>query len=79
MSILNDIYNCCYEVNRPPTADYRALCRELYEMWAQIEAAVGYELVDKLQSKEADLLELREERAFRDGFRLGAGLMVELL
>ena len=79
MSILNDIYNCRYEVNRPPTTDYRALCRELEEMWEQVKAAVGFELVDKLQTKEAELCEQQEERAFRDGFRLGAGLMAELL
>lgn len=79
MSILNDIYNGRYEVDRPPTADYQALCRELEEMWKQVEAAVGLELVDKLQAKEADLWEQHEEQAFRGGFRLGAGLMAELL
>ena len=79
MSILTDIYNGRYEVDRPLTADYQALCREAEEMWEQVKTAVGLELVDKLQSMEADLCELQEERAFRDGFRLGAGLMAELL
>ena len=79
MSILNDIYNDRYEVDRPLTADYRALCREAEEMWEQVKTAVGLELVDKLQSMEAELCELQEERAFRSGFRLGAGLMAELL
>ena len=79
MSILNDIYNCCYEVNQPLTADYRTLRREASEIWKQIEALAGFELVDKLQSMEAELWDWREERAFRSGFRLGAGLMAELL
>ena len=79
MSILNDIYNERYQVDCRPTPDYQALCRETGEIWKQIESAVGFELVDKLQSMEAELWDMREERAFRSGFRLGAGLMAELL
>ena len=79
MSILNDIYNERYQVECHPTPDFQTLCRETSEIWKQIESIVGFELVDKLQSMEAELWELREERAFRGGFRLGAGLMAELL
>ena len=39
----------------------------------------GLELVDALQEKTALLCDMREEQAFRSGFRLGAGLMAELL
>ena len=79
MSILNDIYNERYQVECPPTPDYQALCQEIIEMWKQIESIAGFELTDKLQTMDAELWELREERAFRSGFRLGAGLMAELL
>lgn len=79
MSILTDIYNECYQAECPLTPDYQAMCREIVELWKQIESAAGFELADKLQSMDAELWELREERAFRSGFRLGAGLMAELL
>ena len=79
MSILNDIYNERYQVECPPTPDFQALCRETSEMWKQIESVAGFELVDALQEKTALLWDMREERAFRSCFRLGAGLMVELL
>ena len=79
MSILNDIYNERYQVQCPPTPDFQALSREVSEMWEQIEPIAGLELVDALQERTALLWELREERAFRSGFRLGVGLMAELL
>ena len=79
MSILNDIYNERYQVECPPTLDFQALRQETSEIWKQIESVAGFELVDKLQSMEAELWDMREERAFRSGFRLGAGLMAELL
>ena len=79
MSILTDIYNERYQVDCPPTSDFHALCREIEEMWAQIEPIAGFELADALQEKTALLWDMREERAFRSGFRLGAGLMAELL
>ena len=79
MSILTDIYNERYQVECPPSPDFQTLRRESSEIWKQIESVVGFELVDKLQSMEAELWDMREERAFRSGFRLGAGLMAELL
>ena len=79
MSILTDIYNERYQVECPPTPDFQALCREISEMWEQIEPIAGLELADALQEKTALLWDMREERAFRSGFRLGAGLMAELL
>ena len=79
MSILTDIYNERYQVDCHPTPDFQALCREISEIWAQIEPIAGCELADALQEKTAALWELREEQAFRSGFRLGAGLMAELL
>ena len=79
MSILNDIYNERYQVDCRPTLDFQTLRRETSEIWKQIESIVGFELVDKLQSMEAELWDMREERTFRSGFRLGAGLMAELL
>ena len=79
MSILNDIYNERYQVECRPTLDFQTLRRETSEIWKQIESIVGFEVVDKLQSMEAEQWELREEQAFRAGFRLGAGLMAELL
>ena len=79
MSILTDIYNERYQVECPPTPDFQALCREIEAMWEQIEPIAGLELVDALQKKTALLWDLREEQAFRSGFRLGAGLMAELL
>ena len=79
MSILNDIYNERYQVECSPIPDFQTLCRETSEIWKQIESIAGFELVDKLQSMEVELWDMREERAFRSGFRLGAGLMAELL
>ena len=79
MSILTDIYNERYQVDCRPTLDFQTLRQETSEIWKQIENIAGFELVDKLQSMEAELWDMREERAFRSGFRLGAGLMAELL
>ena len=79
MSILTDIYNERYQVEYRPTLDFQTLRRKTSEIWKQIESAVGFEVVDQLQSMEVELWELREEQAFRAGFRLGAGLMAELL
>ena len=80
MSILEDIYTNHYEANvRLKSPESMELRRELYGLWEQVEAAMGKETVNTLLDKEAELQALEQEASFRAGFRLGAGLMAELL
>ena len=80
MSILEDIYTNHYEAHvRLKSPESVELRKELYGLWEQVEAAMGKEAVDTLLDKESELQALEEEWSFRAGFRLGAGLMAELL
>lgn len=79
MAILDDIYNNRYEPQALSGPETRALCREVCAIWEQIEPRAGRELADALQERLNRLDEAGREEAFRAGFRLGAGLMAELL
>ena len=80
MSILEDIYTNHYEANvRLKSPESMELRRELYALWEQMENVMGHEAVDTMLDKEAELHALEQEASFRAGFRLGAGLIAELL
>ena len=79
MPLLDDIYNNRYEPQALTGPETRAICREVNDIWDQIEPCAGHELVDALQERLNQLDDLGREDAFRAGFRLGAGLMAELL
>ena len=78
MSLVSEFYKN-WDGNYPPRPEIQTVCREIDAIWDQIQPVVGLKLIDALQDRIDQLEELSREDAFRAGFRLGAGLMAELL
>ena len=79
MSILNDIYTGLYESYYRPSEDYQKLSREHDELLQKAVEILGPDFADELLQKETALTDQEIRESFRAGFRLGAGLMAELL
>lgn len=75
--ILADIYYNRYEIGRRPDSDhtYRNLLRDTEDIREKIGEFLSEDELDKL----ATLSTMEDLRLFREGFRLGASLMLELI
>lgn len=79
MSILQDIYNEAYSpIDKADKLPFslRLTERAFYEA---VEEAMGAEFVDKQREKLCKVENFRDFANFREGFRLGVSLMLELL
>lgn len=62
-----------------PSPEYRVLCERLDKLWADAGQALGEEGVRRLQDCESDIY-LRSNLAwFREGWRMGTLLVLDLL
>lgn len=68
---------CCKEVE--PVSELDELNQKEDELFAQIQATLGLKILDELNYTQAKLSHQQELACFREGFRLGASLMLELL
>lgn len=60
-----------------PTAEYWALCRAEEDVLNQARSVMGAAFVDELLRRSADVSWQSEYEWFREGFRLGAALILE--
>lgn len=79
MSILDDIYSGLYEIPHPPGRVPKDVLEQDSAFWAKVEELLGEEAVEAEQVRVGDIGFAEEQNAFREGFRLGALLMLELI
>ena len=73
---LREIFEHFQDVHSP-TAEYWALCRAEEDVLNQARSVVGAAFVDELLRRSADVNWQSEYEWFREGFRLGAALILE--
>lgn len=79
MRILKDIYNHEYFPSEPLDEMPPELYNKQQEFREKVEESMGKEFVAKCQEELYDIQNFRGYINFRDGFRLGVSLMLELL
>lgn len=62
-----------------PSAEYSALCRRLDELWTAAGQVLGEEQISQLQNSENDVYFRSNYEWFREGWRMGMLLSLELL
>lgn len=73
---LREIFEHFQDVHSP-TAEYWALCRAEEDVLNQARSVMGAAFVDELLRRSADANWQSEYEWFREGFRLGAALILE--
>lgn len=77
--ILKEIYFKHYLESHKPSPEYRSACRKQEEMLDGLLPELSGRDRDTMYAWQADVLLLSNLDWFREGFRLGASLMLELL
>ena len=77
--ILKQIYEDKFFARRPLTEEYQSLSEKDGILWEKARPLLGRELTDKIQNNQSDINYQTNFEWFREGFRLGASLMLELL
>lgn len=77
--IIKELFESPLYTDRAPSKELLALRAEELELWEKIEPLLGLETMDKLNDIQASIDNEKNLTWFREGFRLGAGLMRELL
>lgn len=78
-SLLYELYNGDYEIGTYLGKDEKKILKEIEPILDKVKAEFGLELVDRLSRSYADQRALSNYRHYREGFRLGARLMLEAL
>ena len=78
-SILDDIYYGRYQRRFVPTPQYQKAAEAMKRDWDEAREAFGFERVDQLWSSLMAVAALEGADDFREGFRLGAAVMLEAL
>lgn len=79
MNILQDIYNGLYEPAQPHSPEYLAMREKRYAYWDKVQEVMGEAFQDQFWIHEVKLEDEERFSDFREGFRLGVSLMLELL
>lgn len=77
-SILEKIYFRRLE-EYTPSAEYRVLCKRLDELWTAAGQVLGEEQISQLQNSENDVYFRSNYEWFREGWRMGMLLSLEML
>ena len=76
--ILKELFESSLYRDYTPSEELKALRRQEIDQWNQIKSVLGLETVDKLSDTQSAIAHEIELEWFREGFRLGASLMLEL-
>lgn len=80
---MRDILRELYEMDRSQpkvsTEELRTLRRKEIELWEAVKPLIGPEMIDDINNAQAATIHEVNFVCFREGFRLGASLMLELL
>lgn len=77
--IIKELYEERFYTNWRATPEYQALADREDELWEQVKPLIGQKIIDQLMGSQSDLSYQTNYEWFREGFRLGASLMLELL
>ena len=77
--VLKQVYKDKFFARRPLTEEYQSLAEKDGILWKEARPLLGRELMDKIQNSQSDINYQTNYEWFREGFRLGASLMLELL
>lgn len=77
--IIDELYALLPPVKRPHTPEEEELWTEYLSMSDQVKNAFGLQFLDRFTLLKAELDDRDGLGQFRQGFRLGAGLMLEVL
>ena len=78
-SILDDVYYGRYQRKFVPTLQYQKASEAMAQDWDEARETIGWEQVDQLWRSLMAVAALEGADDFREGFRLGAALMLEAL
>ena len=78
MSLLEEIFRNTYSIELPQTPEYQALREKGNRFWEYIEERAGEKKKKKYWDDFADMEAAGHFHYFREGFLLGASLMLEL-
>ena len=79
MSILADIYNGKYQPQAKPTPLPQELRAADIAFWEKVREALGIDCIDEYLYRHSEQEALSDIDHFREGFRLGVLLMLEVL
>ncbi len=77
--IIKELFESPLYIDRAPSEELLALRAAELELWDKIQTLIGLETLDKLTDIQASIGNEKSLTWFREGFRLGASLMLELL
>lgn len=78
MSILEEIFSNNYSIDLPQTPEFQTLRERATKFWDYIEETAGRECIEKYWDEFVDMEDAEHFHYFREGFLLGASLMLEL-
>lgn len=78
-SVIQEIYNHLMAKGFAVTPEYRELCRENAALWDEIQPLLTKETVEKLMDSQNDMILRTNLDWFREGVRIGAAFMLEVL
>lgn len=77
--IIKVLYAAHCAADRPLSEECLKLIQEDDKLWEKVKPLIGREAIDELLYSSSDIAYQTNYEWFREGFRLGAGLMLELL
>ena len=77
--ILKGLYEQRFYANWQATPEYRELADKEAALWEQVKPLIGRKVIDQIQDSHSDINYQTNYEWFREGFRLGASLILELL
>ena len=78
-SVIQLLYEAQDSAEEEVTAELEGLYQRERELFNKIHTALGLKMLDELNGTQAEIGHIQEQACFREGFRLGASLMLELL
>ena len=77
--ILKELFDSPFYSRCGPPEELRALYQQESELWEKLVPELSPEALDSLNAAQADIARADNLQWFREGFRLGASLMLHLL
>ena len=77
--IIKALYAARCAADLPLSEECLKLIQEDGKLWEKVKPLIGREAIDELLYSSSDIAYQTNYEWFREGFRLGAGLMLELL
>lgn len=77
--IIEKLFSEVYYPSAKPSPTYKKLCAQQEELWNQARPLLEKDAVEAIQNNQSDIEFTTNQEWFREGFRPGALLMLQLL